>query len=68
MIQFAATIFFLATLLLALAGLHVAFRTHWNEMILALRGELGRGVMTPRPLPRATARAAAAGPWHTSTY
>jgi len=46
---------FLAAMLLALAGLHVTVQTYWREMLLALRGELGRDVMASSPPARAAA-------------
>jgi hypothetical protein len=49
----AAALFFAFALLAALVAIHVTVRLHWQEILLALRGELGA---TQRP------RAAQAGP------
>jgi hypothetical protein len=64
----AAALFFTLALLAAMVALHMTVRLYWAEILLALRGELGRGAgfrivpATPPagPAPYAAARRRAA--------
>lgn len=47
MTHLAAAIFFTVLLLVAIVATHVTVRLYWGQILLALRGELGRGVTAP---------------------
>jgi hypothetical protein len=48
----AAAIFFTLMLLASVVAIHMTVRLYWSQILLALRGELGRGVTQPaRPAP-----------------
>ena len=53
MIHLAATLFFTAALLAAAVTAHLTVRIYWNEIMLALRGELGLRATAPQPKPYA---------------
>ena len=64
MTHLASALFFIAVLLGAAVILHLTVRQYWDEILLALRGELGLEVRTPagperaRPVPLPLRRAA----------
>ena len=43
----ATAIFFSLMLLAAAVAIHMTVRLYWSQILLALRGELGRGVTQP---------------------
>ena len=47
MIHLTAAMFFTLALLAALAAVHVTVQLSWREIVLALRGELGREIRRP---------------------
>lgn len=47
MTYLASALFFTIVLLAALVAIHVTVQLSWREIMLALRGELGRGVTRP---------------------
>ena len=52
MTHLAAALFFTLVLLAAAVALHMTVRLYWAQIVLALRGELGREVTPPaRPAP-----------------
>ena len=51
MAYLAAALFFTLSLLAAAVVLHVTVRLYWNDILAALRGELGRDVRRPAPAP-----------------
>lgn len=52
MTHLAAAIFFTLMLLAAVVAIHMTVRLYWSQILLALRGELGRDVSRPaRPAP-----------------
>ena len=52
MTHLAAAIFFTLMLLAAFVAIHMTVRLYWSQILLALRGELGRNVKQPaRPAP-----------------
>jgi hypothetical protein len=57
----AAALFFTLALLMALVAIHMLVRLHWQEILLALRGELGAvRPAAPRAAPGAAMRRHAA--------
>ena len=48
MIHLAAALFFALAFVAAATFLHMTIRTHWREIVLALKGELG-AVRQPAP-------------------
>ena len=55
-----AAAFFTAVLLAAAVTLHMTVRTHWREILLALRGEWGAAATRAAPAERAARAPAAA--------
>ena len=47
MTHLAAAIFFTLMLLAAAVAIHLTVRLYWTQIVLALRGELGRDVRGP---------------------
>jgi hypothetical protein len=45
----AASLFFALALLAAAVAIHLTVRRYWHDIVLALRGELGRPVRTAPP-------------------
>jgi hypothetical protein len=56
----AAALFFTLTLLAALVAIHLTIRLHWQEILLALRGELGAVRPPARAVPAGAMRSSAA--------
>ena len=59
MTHLAAAIFFTLMLLVAVVAIHMTVRLYWSQILLALRGELGRGATRPVQAAPAFARRAA---------
>ncbi|HEY7808763.1 MAG TPA: hypothetical protein VIA98_00105 [Allosphingosinicella sp.] len=59
MTHLAAAIFFTLMLLAAAVAIHMTVRLYWSQILLALRGELGREVRRPVRAAPAYARRAA---------
>jgi hypothetical protein len=47
MTHLAAALFFTLSLLAAAVAIHVTVRLYWDQIVAALRGELGRDVRRP---------------------
>ena len=47
MTHLATAIFFTLMLLAAVVAIHMTVRLYWSQILLALRGELGRDVRAP---------------------
>ena len=54
MTHLAAAIFFTLMLLAAAVAIHMTVRMYWNQIVAALRGELGRPVTRSAPRVRPT--------------
>ena len=60
MIHLAAALFFTAALLAAAVTMHMTVRLYWNDILLALRGEMGLSPSSPMAQPHAAPRRRAA--------